>query len=433
MMLKLTKRVSAFVGAVAIGLGGLFVVATPAVAVPLDTGVQHRHAEPLSDTDDDEATTGPLESEPVAPVATETTEAEATTEPTDAPVESTPPAEETTEPTEPTETTAPTDDPGETDATTPPTSTDNPTEDASDPALTLGQGTYTPEQSASGVTWSVGGLSEGDSYYLYVNGNNVGGSDVMDNVPDADGNASGVIGFQELLTDGTPFFVEVATGVAAPAGEYTLELRVEDAAGEPVGSATATFVVTEEAPPTPFDPSVWVRHATVSQSESVNGVAYGGDGWLDAGMIDGMVTLPDGSTVTLRPVEPVAGGHFDDTLIYYAVDEATGEAGEQLPFPAGTYTITVSQAGVDRSVSFEIIDEGLSGNGDWENPGPIAGDGPNAPQGTTESSDAVDTADSLASTGTNQAALIGMLAGAGVLIAAGAVFLFMRRFRSTDS
>lgn len=428
-MLKLTRRVSAFVGAIAIGLGGLFVVATPAVAAPLDSSVLHRHAEPLSDTDDDEATAAPLETETAAPSATESTEAEATAEPTDAPVESTAPAEETTEPVE---TTEPTDDPGETDATTPPTSTDDPTEGASDPALMLGQTTYTPEQSANGIAWSVSGLNEGESYYLYVNGNNVGGSDVMDNVPDADGNASGVIGFQELRSDGTPFFIEVASGVAAPAGEYTLELRIEDAAGEPAGSVTATFVVTEAAPTTPFDPSVWVRDATVSQSESVNGVPYGGDGWLD-GMIEGMVTLPDGSTVTLSPVEPTAGGHFDDTLIYYTVDEATGEAGEQLPFPAGTYTITVSQAGVDRSVSFEIIDEGLSGSGDWENPGPMAGDGPNAPQGTTESSDVVDTADALASTGTNQAALIGMLAGAGVLIAAGAVFLLLRRFRTTDS
>lgn len=130
-MRMLAKRISAFVGAVAIGLGGLFVVATPAVAAPLDTSVLHRHAEPLSDTDD-EATAGPLESEPVAP---ETTEAEATTEPADAPVESTPPAVETTEPAE---TTEPTDEPGETDATTPPTSTDDPTEDASDLALMLG-------------------------------------------------------------------------------------------------------------------------------------------------------------------------------------------------------------------------------------------------------------------------------------------------------
>ncbi|WP_282828544.1 hypothetical protein [Gulosibacter sediminis] len=157
-------------------------------------------------------------------------------------------------------------------------------------------------------------MSEGDAYYLFVNGNSVGGSDVMENVPDADGHASGVIGFQELLTDGKPFFVEVATGVAAPTGEYTLELRVEDAAGDPVGAATATFVVTDAGPTTPSDPSVWVPDATVSQSERVSGVSYGGDGWLDAGMIDGMVTLPNGSTVTLSPVDPMAGGHFEDTL-----------------------------------------------------------------------------------------------------------------------
>ncbi|UQN14538.1 hypothetical protein [Gulosibacter sp. ACHW.36C] len=421
-MLKLTRRVGGFIGAIAISVGGLFAVATPALAAPLDSSVLHRHAEPL-DVNDDE-TTAPAETL-VDPSDSAT--ATATSEPAATPTD--PAAPEPTATTEPTETLG---EPGETEATTSPTTTADPSEEAAAPALTLAQTSYTPEQSAAGIGWSVSGMNEGDSYFLYVNGNNVGGSDSMDNVAHADGNATGVIGFDSLQSDGSPLFAEVATGVAAPVGDYMLEVRFEDAAGNLTGSVTAAFVVSEDVPTSPFDPSVWVPAASVLQSESLNGVAYVGEGW-QAGVIDASVTLPDGSTVALNPIEPMADGSFEDALVYYAIDEETGLPGKTLPFPAGTYIITVSQAGVERSVSFEIIDEGLSGNGDWQNPGPKAGDGPNAPSDPSAATDAVGAADVLANTGTNQAALTGMLAGAGVLIAAGAVFLLMRRFQSTDS
>ena len=288
--------------------------------------------------------------------------------------------------------------------------------------IALGQTTYSSAESADGITWSVTGLPDGSYYYLYANGENIGGSDVMDNVPDASGNADGVIGFLEYDDDHNAFFAPLVTGLPVPYGLYTLEVRITDAAGADVGSAMATFFVNEEAPTAPVNPALWVQSDTITRTESSNGVSYGGTGWLP-GLVDAAVTLPSGETVGLDAIETTAEGSFEDTLIYYVVDTVTGEPGEQLPFPAGQYTIRITQAGADETVSFTVTDEGFTGGGDWENPGLKAGDGPNAPS---------DTADALATTGASQAAIVGMVAGAGVLLLLGGTLLLLRRFRQHD-
>ena len=174
-------------------------------------------------------------------------------------------------------------------------------------------------------------------------------------------------------------------------------------------SETAEAAITIE-----YAPELAVEKDTYTQEESKAGVNYAGTGWVPDTALTVSLTDPNGVTSEVSTGTADADGNFAGSLTWATFDGETGELIEDnLPWPAGVYTITVTQGDLVKTVTFTVL------SADGSAPVPPA---PGAPGATAGSG----TTGGLAVTGAEGGPLTIGLAAA-LLIAAAGITLMLRR------
>lgn len=255
----------------------------------------------------------------------------------------------------------------------------------------------------------------------------------------------------------TPAFAATTTPTATAPAETTPETAAETTpettpaetvqVDEPTETTEPTESTTPTATPTttPTEteateeaqaPALGVEKAAYAQAETIDGVNYAGAYWEPGVEITIEVTEPNGDTTLISPLgdpeEDIAvdeNGEFAGTVTYMTYEDTNGngqwDAGEARTaavLPIGDYVITATQGEVTETVTFKVVAdaaESIPASDDDATDG--SADNGNAGKGGTDASD------SLAVTGADDAALLGMLAGGLVLVAAGATTMIVRR------
>ncbi|WP_282828252.1 hypothetical protein [Gulosibacter sediminis] len=234
----------------------------------------------------------------------------------------------------------------------------------------------------------------------------------------------------------TPEPTETATPTPEPTETATPE-PTETETPEPTETSTPEPTETEEPTPTATEteaeeaPALAIEQDTYTQSETLSGVNYAGAGWAPGVEITIEVTEPNGSTTVISPVgDPESdiavdeNGEFAGTVTYTTYEDTNGngqyDVGEPSSaevLPVGDYTITATQDDVTETIAFSVVADASESI--------PASDGED-----TSNNNSGSNGDSLAVTGADDAALLGMLAGGLVLVAAGATTMVVRRRQS---
>ncbi len=322
----------------------------------------------------------------------------------------------------------------------------------------------TIESGTTAVTWAATGLQPGDTYTVYMESPDgdfpvppTGGNEYV--VAD-DGTASGELQWDNFsaFTDGSytltltpatgdPISVDFTVGPQATQTETPAPTETATptptASETPEPTETTTPTATPTTTPTETEateeaqaPALGVEKDTYAQAETIDGVNYAGAYWEPGVEITIEVTEPNGDTTLISPLgdpeEDIAvdeNGEFAGTVTYMTYEDTNGngqwDAGEaRTPavLPIGDYVITATQGDVTETVTFQVVAdaaESIPASDDDATDG--SADNGNAGKGGTDASD------SLAVTGADDAALLGMLAGGLVLVAAGATTMIVRR------
>ncbi|UQN14537.1 hypothetical protein [Gulosibacter sp. ACHW.36C] len=343
----------------------------------------------------------------VGPQATETPEPTATATPTATPTET-----ETPEPTE----------------TTP----------AEDPTVVVSEDSL--ESGTTAINWAAAGFTPGAEYTVTLvtpeAEYEVPAIDGNEYVIAEDGSTSGEISWEDnrAFTDGD--YVIVVENVDGTESATVSFVIGETETPEPTETETPEPTETEEPTPTATEteaeeaPALGIEKDTYTQSETLSGVNYAGAGWAPGVEITIEVTEPNGSTTVISPVgDPESdiavdeNGEFAGTVTYTTYEDTNGngqyDAGEPSSsevLPVGDYTITATQDDVTETVAFSVVAD--------------ASESIPASDGEGTSNNGGSNGDSLAVTGADDAALLGMLAGGLVLVAAGATTMVVRRRQS---
>lgn len=309
----------------------------------------------------------------------------------------------------------------------------------------------------TGINWAAAGFTPGATYTLTIvtadGAFEVAPPEGAEPIVDENGLASSQLTFNggEVIPDGE-YTLVVET--AEPAASATVTFTVGAVATEPTETAeptttpepteTTTPTATPTTTPTETEateeaqaPALGVEKDTYAQAETIDGVNYAGAYWEPGVEITIEVTEPNGDTTLISPLgdpeEDIAvdeNGEFAGTVTYMTYEDTNGngqwDAGEaRTPavLPIGDYVITATQGDVTETVTFKVVADAAESipASDDDDATDGGADNGNAGKGGTDASD------SLAVTGADDAALLGMLAGGLVLVAAGATTMIVRR------
>ena len=304
----------------------------------------------------------------------------------------------------------------------------------------------------TGIDWAAAGFAPGDTYTLTLvtaDGTiEVASDDGTEPIVDENGLASSQLTFKggEVIPDDEyTLVVETAEPAASATVTFTVGAVATETTetGEPTKTVEPTVTTTPPTTPTETEateeaqaPALGVEKDTYAQAETIDGVNYAGAYWEPGVEITIEVTEPNGDTTLISPLgdpeEDIAvdeNGEFAGTVTYMTYEDTNGngqwDAGEaRTPavLPIGDYVITATQGDVTETVTFQVVADAAES---------IPASDDDATDGSADNGNAgkggIDASDSLAVTGADDAALLGMLAGGLVLVAAGATTMIVRR------
>lgn len=252
-----------------------------------------------------------------------------------------------------------------------------------------------------------------------------------------EGTVSGSTLAGETTTADVTFTVPAGTA----AGDYTIQV-----VAQPSGSTVnlpLTVTATEEtpAPTTPAtetpaptqsesqsqEPQLVTEQEHYTTAESADGVNYVGVNFTPNQPVSISIKFGDGESQSVEDVMADADGVISGSLTYQTVDQTTGAVLEDnLPWPAGSYTIVATQGDLSATVTFTVGDE-TDGAAATNEPGssiPAKGD--------NGSNDANDAGGALATTGANETAMFAGITAGVIALVLGAALMLLRR-RSNDA
>lgn len=233
----------------------------------------------------------------------------------------------------------------------------------------------------------------------------------------------------------------VPAGTAA--GDYTIQV-----VAQPSGSTVnlpLTVIATEETPaptttppttpatetPAPTqsetqsqEPQLVTEQEHYTAAESAAGVNYVGVNFTPNQPVSISIKFGDGDSQSVEDVMADADGVISGSLTYQTVDQTTGAVLEDnLPWPAGTYTIVATQGGLSATVTFTVGDEtdGAAATNEPSSSIPAKGD-----NGSN------DAGGQLATTGANETAMFAGITAGVIALVLGAALMLLRR-RSNDA
>ncbi|WP_125107688.1 5'-nucleotidase C-terminal domain-containing protein [Gulosibacter massiliensis] len=266
-----------------------------------------------------------------------------------------------------------------------------------------------------------------------------------------DGNVigEGTVNGSTLAGETTTADVTFTVPADTAAGDYTIQV-----VAQPSGSTVnlpLTVTATEETPaptttpeptetPAPTTPATETPAPTQSESqsqepqlvteqehyttaESADGVNYVGVNFTPNQPVSVSIKFGDGESQSVEDVMADADGVISGSLTYQTVDQTTGAVLEDnLPWPAGTYTIVATQGELSATVTFTVGDEtGAATDG-------TSTDGTS----TVPAADNNGSGDQLATTGANETAMFAGIAAGVIALALGGTLMLLRR-RNTDA
>ena len=272
-----------------------------------------------------------------------------------------------------------------------PTETETETPAPVDPFVEVERSSYTPTDSKQGVQWLAGGLTpdeKAEAHLVTPNGEQMPFDIEID---DTNGYASGALTWANYDQDGNI----IEDNLPFPEGEYTIVVTQGDKAAEakftvtadgstaeptdtatpeptdtatPAPTETETPAPTETETPAPVEPFVVVEHPSYSQAESKQGVQWLAGGLTPGERAEAYLVLPNGERMSFD-IEIDADGHASGTLTWATFDEDGNMIEDNLPFPAGEYTIVVVQGDKAVEAKFTVSADGAPAD-------------PDAPEGT---------------------------------------------------
>lgn len=165
----------------------------------------------------------------------------------------------------------------------------------------------------------------------------------------------------------------------------------------------------------PEAPSVTVNPEKVTVEKSTEGILISGSGWTPGEEVTLTVNGPEGIKAEFTVV-PNEDGYFEENITWATFDKATGELiADNQPFPAGKYTVVATQGDAEATATFEVV-------ADEAKPLPTE-------PGKTDKADGdkAPAEGGLAATGADSDLLVGGLAVALLVSAAGAALVAKRR------
>ncbi|UQN15141.1 5'-nucleotidase C-terminal domain-containing protein [Gulosibacter sp. ACHW.36C] len=259
-----------------------------------------------------------------------------------------------------------------------------------------------------------------------------------------DGNVigEGTVTGSTLAGETTTADVTFTVPADTAAGDYTIQV-VAQPSGSTVNLPLTVTAATETTPPTttpPTTPSTETPAPTPSETESqepqlvteqehyttaesADGVNYVGVNFAANEAVDIAISVDGGDAQSVDSVLADADGTISGQLTYQTVDQETGAVIEDnLPWPAGTYTIVATQGDLSATVTFTVGDEtGAATDGgstDGTSTVPAAGNNGSG--------------DQLATTGANETAMFAGIAAGVIALALGGTLMLLRR-RNNDA
>ena len=208
----------------------------------------------------------------------------------------------------------------------------------------------------------------------------------------------------------------------------------------PSPTATATVTPTPTAEPTtiaptpseteaPMEPTLSVEKSEYLQSETVDGVAYSGEGFEPGATFTVELVLPDGSVIALDSTDGSDQVITADGTLSREITLTVN--GQRAPLDLGAYTIRVTAHNADgsetvREASFEVLTDG----GETVAPTATAEPTGTVIPPTDGDDDTVTIGDNLAETGDTISPIVPLAAAS--LLLAGAAILVIRRRNVTE-
>ena len=291
------------------------------------------------------------------------------------------------------------------------------------PSVTFDKTAVLPSEE---VTYYGVGFTPGVPVNVVIDG--PGDADLaFEQMPDAEGRVIKTLTYNTVDADGAPL-----GRVDFPVGEYTvtlaqagLEAPVSGAFVVSEDGATTTPPADDDTTETPAGPLAAATQDTFLPSDVVTYV---------------LANFTPGADVSISIDGPAAGeltatigddGTYAGEITYNRVDGETGEQLDRIDFPVGAYTVTVVEAGSDRTAtfSFEIVAPGSEGGSTpTATHGSTAGAG--TPGASTGAGGSQQGGNTLATTGADD---VFGIAGLGLLVAgAGVATLALRRRTARD-
>ncbi|WP_282827752.1 ExeM/NucH family extracellular endonuclease [Gulosibacter sediminis] len=209
---------------------------------------------------------------------------------------------------------------------------------------------------------------------------------------------------------------------------------------EPTETTAPTTPATETPEPTASqtesqEPQLVTEQEHYTAAESAAGVQYVGVNFAANASVNIAISIDGGEPQSVESLTADADGTITGQLTYQTVDSETGAVIEDnLPWPAGSYTIIATQGELSATVTFTVGEDAAATDGTaTATASATATSEPSDTDDATETSIPVDgtnnAGDQLATTGANESAMfMGIASGVIALALGGALVLLRRRY-----